>query len=420
MALKETAKSKVSSLKEAAVEKSKGFFSRMKDKAASLKETVKSKVSSLKDASGKKSKGKGFFSRMKDKAASLKDAAVSKISTGAKYVGSKAVGAAKYVGSTAVGAAKAVGSGAKAVGSAAVGAAKGAAKAVGSGAKAVGSAAVSTAKAVGSGAKYVGSKAIEPLKKKAIKALKKFSKKLGGSGGKSILKRIPILGTMVEGIFAHGDIKEIINDPEKSKKEKNKAVGTRFLQGLGGPTGAAIGVALANLVPGGVFASLLAAAGGDWVGRFVAGKLANILPAEAIGKSITNTFYKDDSESTDKETAQKVLKTRTVKTRSWSESVAVGDTAVSKVSSSLPELRPNLNTSSSNISVDKPTTGVNMQSKIAENSIISGINREARSAVQSGPTIMKGGDSNQVNNTTINNNQAHVDRTMDYLLPAGI
>jgi len=154
------------------------------------------------------------------------------------------------------------------------------------------------AKAVG-GVKAAGGKVAGVAKGLATKASEKLgapvTKFIKGGAPKilKVLGKVPILGSVIEGIFANKDIKKILANPDLPAKEKEKAVGTRLLEAIGGPAGAAIAVALLNAATGGAgfLGSFVAAAGGDLAGRFIARQLAKFLPVDLLGKAAINTIY---------------------------------------------------------------------------------------------------------------------------------
>jgi len=115
----------------------------------------------------------------------------------------------------------------------------------------------------------------------------------------SVLKRVPVIGPVVEGIFLNSSIKRILEDPEASEDEKRKAVGTEFIKALTGPAGAAIAIGAVTALTGGV--GLLGAAvtgtAGYAIGKVVGGVLASVLPTKTIGGAIINTFYKDEAKA---------------------------------------------------------------------------------------------------------------------------
>ena len=121
----------------------------------------------------------------------------------------------------------------------------------------------------------------------AIKNPKEFIKglvsKAGGASGilKTGIKKIPIIGSLIEGLFTVLDIQNIRNNPELSKEEKKKQIGSRIAQGIGGVLGAAIvGGAGSVLLPG--LGSILGAIGGDLAGRFLGDIVANMIGPEKI------------------------------------------------------------------------------------------------------------------------------------------
>ena len=133
-------------------------------------------------------------------------------------------------------------------------------------------------KAVGKGLKG----AVDALKNpKAF--LKGLVSKAGGASGilKTGIKKIPIIGSLIEGLFTVLDIKNIRNNPELTKEEKKKQIGSRIAQGIGGVLGAAIvGGAGSVLLPG--LGSILGAIGGDMAGRFLGDIVANMIGPEKI------------------------------------------------------------------------------------------------------------------------------------------
>jgi hypothetical protein len=215
----------------------------LKSKVGSITKTLTQKLAKSGIGTAAKKAG-GFFS---------------KVAGGVKAAGSKVAG----VASKAVGGVKAAGSKVAGVASKAVG-----------GVKAAGSKVAGAAKGV------LGAPVTKFIKGNAGKIIKKMS-------------RLPVIGPVVEGIFASRDIKAIIANPELSANEKQKAVGSRVLEAIGGPTGAALAVAILNAATGGAgfLGSFIAAAGGDFAGRFIARQLAKVLPLGLIGKTMINTFY---------------------------------------------------------------------------------------------------------------------------------
>ena len=113
----------------------------------------------------------------------------------------------------------------------------------------------------------------------------------------SVLKKVPVIGGVVEGIFLNSAIKTILEDPEASEDEKKKAVGTEFIKALTGPAGAAIAIGAVTAATGGVgfLASAVTGTAGYAIGKVVGSVLASVLPTKTIGGAIINTFYKKES-----------------------------------------------------------------------------------------------------------------------------
>ena len=113
----------------------------------------------------------------------------------------------------------------------------------------------------------------------------------------SLLKRVPVLGGVVEGIFLNSEIKRILADPEASEDEKKDAVGTEFIKALTGPAGAAIAIGAVTAATGGVgfLASAVTGTAGYAIGNVVGGIMASVLPTKTIGGAIIDTFYKKES-----------------------------------------------------------------------------------------------------------------------------
>jgi uncharacterized protein YukE len=140
-------------------------------------------------------------------------------------------------------------------------------------------------------------KGLNPMNalKDAIKPV--IGKSALGATLKSLSKRIPIIGSFIEGIFANSDIKGMIAEGE-SKKDINVAIGKRVNEGIGAVIGSAGGMAAIqalNIAPGlGLALTPVAAIAGDWLGR----KLGGMMPGqETVGGIVRNTFYNEESEA---------------------------------------------------------------------------------------------------------------------------
>ena len=131
--------------------------------------------------------------------------------------------------------------------------------------------------------------------KNAIKPV--IGKAALGQTLKSLTKRIPIIGSFIEGVFANSDIKGMIADG-KTKKEIDIAIGKRVNEGIGAVIGSAGGMAAIqalNIAPGlGLALTPVAGIAGDWLGR----KLGGLMPGqETVGGIVRNTFYDKESEA---------------------------------------------------------------------------------------------------------------------------
>ena len=180
-------------------------------------------------------------------------------------------------------------------------------------AKSIGGSVVKKAKSAGS---FVAKKAkagITAVKKgvKAIspKALIANAKKMiSGSAGKILPKvlKLPLIGPVIEGVFAAMEVKDIMANPELTAKDKQKQVGAIVGKSVGGLMGgaiASIGAQALNVAPGlGAVLTPVAYLGGDFLGRMAADALMNNVPnvdtmlGEATGK-IFNLDYNQGSKA---------------------------------------------------------------------------------------------------------------------------
>ena len=128
---------------------------------------------------------------------------------------------------------------------------------------------------------------IASAKKKLGRLLGPRLKKMGGG----ILKRIPVLGTLIEAPFAAYDIKKYAQDPELGEEQIKTAIGNRVIEGMAGIAGGALGVALASIGgPAGLLFGTLAYAGGDILGRFLANQFTQHVPMTALGGMVMDAF----------------------------------------------------------------------------------------------------------------------------------
>ena len=142
-------------------------------------------------------------------------------------------------------------------------------------------------KTVGSSAKkLVG----DPLAK-AWEGVKTWFKTSGKGWLGKLLKKIPFVGSAIEGAFAAYDINKYSKDPEGSMEDLEQQVGKRTLSGA---MGVAMGAALAaglSAIPGfqgwGTFLGYLA---GDIVGKKIGEIMADVFGARPIGRVVLSVF----------------------------------------------------------------------------------------------------------------------------------
>jgi len=109
--------------------------------------------------------------------------------------------------------------------------------------------------------------------------------------GKGIVKRLPIVSTIIEAPFAAYDIKKYSQDPELGEEQIRAAIGNRVVQGIGGVMAGSTAAALALLIPGvGPFLSAIAYMGGDFLGRFLADRFTENVPMTALGGMVMDAF----------------------------------------------------------------------------------------------------------------------------------
>lgn len=104
---------------------------------------------------------------------------------------------------------------------------------------------------------------------------------------KSIAKRIPVIGGLIETAFATHDIKKYANDPENGVEVLKKKIGDRVLEGIGGVAGGTLAAALTTPVPP---LALPAYFLGDFLGRKVAEIVSDNFDTTNIGGMIMNVF----------------------------------------------------------------------------------------------------------------------------------
>tara|TARA_R100000081_G_scaffold92223_2_gene73456 strand:- start:17968 stop:18540 length:573 start_codon:yes stop_codon:yes gene_type:complete len=108
-----------------------------------------------------------------------------------------------------------------------------------------------------------------------------------------MLKRIPVVGTAIEGILATMDINRMIAEGS-NKDDLYQQIGKRTLQGVGGVIGgagaAAITTALSATGIPTFLLNALAYAGGDFLGRTLFGYIADTFGAKSLGKGVASVF----------------------------------------------------------------------------------------------------------------------------------
>ena len=132
---------------------------------------------------------------------------------------------------------------------------------------------------------YIGSKIPNPIKELTkIFGKGNFLKTLGKFG-----KRIPVIGAFLESIFAAGDINAAMASGA-SKGEIDQMVGKRVISGLGAVVGSASLGAIGSAL--GPVGTIVGGLGGDFIGRWLGGFLADNMSGMtgAIGNFVTSKF----------------------------------------------------------------------------------------------------------------------------------
>jgi hypothetical protein len=127
-----------------------------------------------------------------------------------------------------------------------------------------------------------------------LNAAKDFLGKNAGKFLKGAAKKIPILGTAIEGIFAASDISGMIaegGDP----KVLNQMIGKRTAEAIGSLGGMALGGFLGSFIPIPGVGTFLGAMAGDMVGRWAGGALADAVGAEGLGSMVKGLFSSGDT-----------------------------------------------------------------------------------------------------------------------------
>ena len=120
-------------------------------------------------------------------------------------------------------------------------------------------------------------------------------KVLTGWLGKNAMKllKLPVISTLLEGLFAKGDIEGMIQGAT-DKNTLYQQVGKRTWQGFGAAAGGILGGAIGAL---GGPVSILGAIGGNLLGGYVGGALADVIGAEGMGKFMVDNFFQEDKKN---------------------------------------------------------------------------------------------------------------------------
>ena len=119
--------------------------------------------------------------------------------------------------------------------------------------------------------------------------LKALTGKLGSSASK--LLKVPVISSLLEGVFANQDINQAITEGG-NLNDIYKKIGIRGGEAIGGVGGTIIGGVLGSAL--GPVGTVAAGILGDMAGRWVGGKLVDVLGPEGFGKAISSALGKDD------------------------------------------------------------------------------------------------------------------------------
>jgi hypothetical protein len=139
-----------------------------------------------------------------------------------------------------------------------------------------------TAKNIGSGAvgmvKQLGKGGIELAK--AIKNPMAFIKGPGKQVILPALKRIPVLGSLIEGVIGYMNINSIKENPELTPEQKKEAIGAELGKRFGSLIGTTIGGAIGTV--GGPLGTILGGIVGSYGGEYVGNLIAEALGPKEI------------------------------------------------------------------------------------------------------------------------------------------
>lgn len=182
-------------------------------------------------------------------------------------------------------------------------------------------------KGLSSAKSFIGEKASKLNPMKLVDKIKKYIPTVGSKFG-SFAKKIPVLGTAIEGLLTTMDVKSMVAEGGE-KEDIYQDIGRRVLQGVGGIMGGLGASAITTgLSATGIPAFLLngiAYTLGDMAGRYVFGQLADVVGARPIGEAISKTFgLEDDIAAANKQQPQK----QTIKANDFTIKTNPADTLV--------------------------------------------------------------------------------------------
>ena len=119
--------------------------------------------------------------------------------------------------------------------------------------------------------------------------LKAITGKLGSSASK--LLKLPVISSLLEGVFANQDINQAITEGG-NLNDIYKKIGIRGGEAIGGIGGTVIAGVLGSAL--GPMGTIAAGILGDMAGRWVGGKLVDVLGPEGFGKAISSALGKED------------------------------------------------------------------------------------------------------------------------------
>lgn len=168
---------------------------------------------------------------------------------------------------------------------------------------AVGAQKVSTAaRTVGTKATEIGTKAVAAVKDTAKEIIEAGKKKIAsytddffkaglGSAGRTLggfLRKLPVIGPIIEGLFAASDIRRLKEQQAKGEidiEELKLKAGKRVVTGVTGMGGAALGAAAGTSI-GGPVGALVGGVGGDILGRYLGDLLIDKFVSADITKKL--------------------------------------------------------------------------------------------------------------------------------------